>query len=201
METIRHEHLTEAEIEDCVRSRLPRQYAPGVMDHLMNCDECSALLEQEIEIRRNFLKALELAPQAEARTTKTSWPVMRWLTAPALAAAALAAFLFVGPTLRQPGGGTQTVELAAYRGTVNTAVAAGSPVVLKMDASGLETEGAVELRVVDTEGREVWRSTPHRSGNQWVDEVKRDLARGVYWVRLNRAGQQDVIREFRLEVK
>lgn len=200
METIRSEHLSEAEIEDCVRSRILRDTAPAVLSHLTNCDHCAALLQQEAQLRREFRETLKAA-HLQVPDTESRWSRVRAFPAPALAAiTAIGWFLLFAPVFQPVTGKGNTVELTAYRGNSNAKISSNAPLILKMDARGLDDSGGIELRIVDGSGRQVWHSVPHLVETHWVDVVNRRFSRGVYWVRLSAHGQVDPAREFRLDI-
>lgn len=201
METIRTEHLSEAEIEDCARNKLRREDAEAIMSHFMNCDHCAALVEAEQTMRREFILAHEhaAAPAAEPRR-KRSWPNIWTFPVPALATAVVGAVLFLGPQFHVPGGNLQTVSLTAYRGAPGTVASASAPLVLRLDATGLETQSGLQVQIVDETGRQVWQSRPDTEGLQFVAKVDRRLRSGVYWVRLVQPGDETPAREFRLQV-
>jgi len=168
----------------------------------LNCDHCATLVEQEQDFRRDFCTAArELAAAAEPVKARLPWS--GWSTfAPAMAAAAAIAVAVVFiPTFHKPNAGPQTVNLSAYRGTDRVTASAGTPLVLRLDTTGLDLDTRAEVRIVDTEGREVWRETPRADGNYGVVNVTRRLDRGVYWVRLVRQGDPSPQREFQLDIR
>lgn len=202
METIRNEHLSEAEIEEYALGRLPRESAPAVLSHLMNCDECATLLEQEQDFRQVFCAAAEEAAKTEPSKERQTGLRWNWFPAPAMmAAAALALVIFFVPTLQRSGTTAQTLNLSAYRGGDAVTASVSSPLVLRLDTTGLETGNRADVRIVSSDGREVWRESPRKEGNQSVVTVQRRLDPGLYWVRLYRDGGETADREFRLEVK
>jgi hypothetical protein len=204
METIRNEHLTEAEIEEFACGRLSRDSAPAVLSHLMNCDDCATLLEAEQDLRRDFREAAAEAAKAEPKKSRLAWPQWAVFPAPALAAAAAIALvvLFI-PTLRTPDTQARTVNLSAYRGATTVTASASAPLVLNLDLTGLNLRGGADLQVkiVDAGGSAVWQEAARIEGNHCVVNVNRRLDAGVYWVRLARQGETTPEREFQLDIK
>ena len=201
METIRQEHFSQAEIDACARTRsLSRELAPALMEHYMNCDHCASLVEEEQQLRRDFCTAAKLSLQGAQEKKEPAWGRISAFPVPALAAFALTAILLFGPAFQRTAAHVTTVELKAYRGSTNAAVSGRGPLVLKLDTTGLEVRGPVELRIVDATGRQVWHSKPRLSGGEWVDNINRRLARGVYWVRVMENGGSELLREYRLDI-
>ena len=203
METIRNEHLSEAEIEEYACGRLPRETATAVLGHLLNCDQCATLLEEEQDFRQIFRAAAQEAAQTEPAKAKLPWSGWSWFTAPAMAAAAVVALVaFFVPAFHKPNVGTQTVSLSAYRGGDTVVASASAPLVLRLDATGLDLRGQPEVRIVDAAGREVWRGIPQTEKNLWIANINKKLDAGLYWVRVFRQGDlTSQQREFRLDVK
>ena len=203
METIRNEHLSEAELENCARGRLLRQDAPAVLSHLTNCDHCAELLEAELDLRRGFRLALgTAAARPSVLQMRPTWARVAVFPAPvAIAALAVAAILLFSPSFRASTAAPQAVELRAFRGVGEVTASAGRPLQISLDGAGLDAAADVELRIVDEAGRQVWQSKPRPSGGNSTDVVHAPLGTGVFWVRLNAPGQVEPLREYRLQVE
>ena len=202
METIRQDHLSESEVEDYARGRISRQSATNLIGHLLNCDLCAALVEQEQNFRDALLLAAKQQPQDENSFSRRISSTFKTFSIPALGvAAALALAMLYVPLREDSGAGQQTVALKAYRNEASQAVPQHDSLILKLDGAGLTFSTLPEVRIVNSGGRQVWQGKPIGEQTVWIARVEEPLAAGTYWVRLGDAGKSAYLREFRLDIR
>jgi hypothetical protein len=183
-------------LESYSLARLDERSSSAVEEHLLLCEPCQRrLTEFDSFVRATQAAARELQLEAAQRKAAkgASWlmPGWEWRLPGFAMAGSLAGLLFLAaPMLRQTAIlEPQLVQLAATRSASQpgAAVAAGKPVTLALDVTGLELAGAVRVEVADAAG------LPVASGGAEVREdrvqytLRKGLERGNFWVRIYRS--------------
>jgi hypothetical protein len=189
-------------MEEYVFRRLPERSAADFEEHLLICEPC----QERLKATENYIQLMKRAAAQWEPSTGTRGgrvgvrsPKVAFLAALAITAAI--AFAILVPWRASPG--TQTVELAAFRGG-SPALAqarAGTPVDLLIDGSDLDDPHGLRIEVVDAGGKAVWSgAAPEPSADGKIPaRIGARLASGVYWVRLYSPGHE-LVREFGFRV-
>ncbi len=185
--------------------RLDETAAAALEEHLLVCPHCQQQLDElDLFAQAARQAARELQEEAavpgwwdrvKAALTQTiALPAAsRWVTAGALAAA----LAVMAPMLRQPA--ALTVEMTALRGVESSTAAAGHPLTLRIDLTGLPLDNCCDAELVKGSGDVVQRGAARREGAQ-ATFTTGQLSSGQYWVRLY-AKSGEVLRETGLTVK
>jgi anti-sigma factor RsiW len=200
------QHPTEETLEKFLLHRMQDEELETTETHILACDSCVARLEtMEIQLEATKLALADLHNETvEKNYAAAKSPRWAWLKLPTLslagAGAALAIALAVIPQFT-------TVErsVSAVMGSEVTAIPAGRPLLLHLNAKDLPEE-KVSVQVVSADGNEVWKgnSTIH---NSTVDaKLPKFQEKGNYLVRLYAAGENsatdgNLLREFSFAVE
>lgn len=192
-------HADDDQLDRYSMGTLEGEAVPAVEEHLLECAACRERLRQSDEFSALFREAATLPEARPRRFWTSSW--VRRAAGGAAAVAAMAAVLLVGT--RRDGGSPVApviVTLQALRGPESAAeIQAGHPAILLFD---IETpaRGSYEARIFNRSGDEVLKPpTDVREGRLSVSVES--LAKGLYWVRVYRAGSVDPITEYGLRAR
>ncbi len=168
--------------------RLDDTAAAALEEHLLVCPHCQQQLD-ELDLFTHAARqaARELLEEAAAPTlwdrVKASlasgfaMPASRWVAAGSLAAV----IGLMAPMLRQPA--ALTVELAAMRGVESATAAAGHPLTLRVDLTGLPNDNCCEAELVTASGSVMQHGAVRLDGGQAILTTGQ-LTAGQYWVRI-----------------
>ena len=185
----RHPH--EEMFEDYVFGRLSETDLSYFEEHLLVCEKCQTTLAKTDE----YIRVMKAATSVYAGNRKAGGgrdASLRWNAA--AAAILLLTCLTALVSWRTPVVDPMLIELKAYRGTADTALApAGRPLDLKIDLKDVRPATGYRVEIVDSTGRRVWfGGTPVR--------LTKGLATGNYWVRLS-TDTGELLREFGLHAE
>ena len=178
-------------------------------EHLLICEECQdRLTESDAYVRAMRAATAELSGHDGSRVAE--WLVSRlsgflrlpWPTWAGVGVAGLMALMWLGRPEAPP---PLAVFLHSTRGAesaaVNAVVGSGRPLLLELDVEGLPRLPAYEAEIVDSAGREIWRSVVQPKGGRLFVLEPKALDGGTFWVRLYSAqGNTDLLREYGLQV-
>ena len=193
-------HISEELLEQYAFRRLTEPQSAPVEEHLLICPTCQDRLD-EIE---NYIQVMKLAASRQRQKSRFShlggWPFPARL--------GLAGLIVTAVALVIPWRGrnmpASEVTLVASRGTSSTPVAearAGAGLILKMDVSEIAKSGDYAVSLVNSEGRELWRTLATANQHQLLVQSPARIS-GRYWVRLFDTSQPPVLlREYGLELK
>jgi len=197
-------HLEDADLEQYSMGTLPEARLEPFEEHFLACDSCQdRLLEMEA-----YVNAVRSVSPKLRKARRPWWRELLTGRRPIwVAAMALALMLVVGigyvriAETRQP---EDLVAVALYssRGIEGLAAAhapAGKPLSLRIDLTELQPFPSYRLEIVDSVGRQVWRTVAlPRDGK--IGQATKGLSGGQYYVRLYAPGGE-LLREFGLRAR
>jgi hypothetical protein len=224
------EHPNETTLERFLLQQSASAELEAVETHILVCESCITRLEA-LEISLATLQSALLAFETEriqkerhASRTTTIWN--KWFTMPTLSwagatCAALALGLAVVPSeLQQSISVERTVThfaegalsacntstaslLSACRGFEAAILPSDRPMRLRVDTTDL-TPGPIQVQLVSSIGKEVWRGTTTVRNEQAKVELPQIAKAGVYFLRLYTQiaiADEGLLREFRFEIQ
>jgi hypothetical protein len=202
-------HPVEETLERYVMKTCTPKEIEDIEDHLFVCEHCQKRLGPIEEWVSLMKVALPMGPRELPATPlwrrPIAWiPLARLRSAPlGLAMAGAAVLLALSPFwLRdRPSsyGAVQTVVLSANRGGASdTMFTAKAGSLIKLQFPAADLIGPLELAVVDGTGAPVFSTRLQNAGDTVPLPAK--LNPGVYWVRLNRIEDHQLLRETGLRV-
>jgi len=169
-------------------------------EHLLVCQEC----RQRLALEDDFLQGMRDAGKVLEREQggPRYWRSIRrspW--GPILAAVVVLVFATImwAPWRRAPVR-PAVVFLEAMRGTQNAPAAAGQPLILALDITGVPQLPEYGVKIVDEGGSLVFESKAAAQDNQARATLMRGLPAGRYFVRLH-APTGELLREYALTVR
>ena len=202
------EHPTEETLERFLLHQMQEEELEGMETHILACDSCVTRLEElEIQIAATKIALAELHNQtvaenyAKERNSRWTWlRSHRWSMASATAVLALGVAVVPKLTVPSP----FEAEISAYRGSETTAIPAGRPLLLHLNAKDMPAEN-VKVEVVNSDGNEIWKGS-NAVNHEKVDAKLPEISnKGNYLLRLYASGKNgapgDLLREFSFEVK
>jgi hypothetical protein len=207
-------HIAQDVLEEYALGRLNEADEEAVEEHLLLCEECQDRLTDIDDFIGAIRAAAPAQESAQSRPKNVIWDRLGEWTGgffgwkPVYAAGAIAAALAIivlAPGERGTAGPAVEVSLEAVRGDASRGaeVAAGRPLVLKIDLTGLEGVSAFAVEVADVMGQTLWRTTVESRGETAVRvNPEAPLGAGTYWVRAYDAkAPGELLREFGLTVR
>jgi anti-sigma factor RsiW len=188
-------------IESYSMGRLAASELEEFEEHLIACPKCQNLVAAEDAFTQGMRGAAQAfhPPLALGRKHRP-WslhPSPAWAFAlPVIALLLFSASRFPFARHFTP---TVLVSLQTTRGAVTDSIAAGQPLILAMDLTGLPQLPAYKLEVVDSTGHPVFHSQAIPQNNQVRSSLGRGLPRGAYFVRLY-SSTGELLRESALAV-
>jgi hypothetical protein len=187
-------HVGDDVLERYLLRRLTEAEIPPVEEHLLVCEEC----QDQMAETENFMLATRVALQKQARKPagipfrtrlltllrpRYAMPVM------AMALFSVGLGVYMQPRQLSPGATLPEVSLTAMRGPDSALphVRADHGLVLNLPGNALPAAAdAYQVRIVNSDGVEIWIGIPQLMGNGIRAVVSRQLNPGHYWVRLTR---------------
>jgi hypothetical protein len=199
-------HPSDEVLEQYSVGTLPEDAVEQFEEHLLVCPSCQDRLQAVDRYVRNVRSAVEQINAAPAPfegngVAGVARRLLRPVPVLALTAMMVLAAVFLLPRFSDPALGPAAavpVVLAATRGAPGGTAPAGKPLLLRLDASGLEGS-AYAVEVVDVDGAPVLEAAGRREKDQIVVASARPFAAGMYWVRLYGA-EHELLREYGLRV-
>lgn len=194
-------HISEELLEKYAFRRLTEQESAPVEEHLLICPTCQDRLN-EVDDYIQVMKLAASQPPLKGRFSNLGgWPFPARL--------GIASLIVIIGALVIPWRGrnmpAREVTLVASRGSSSTPVAearAGPGLILRMDVSEIAKFDNYTVSLVNSEGRELWRTLAPANQHQLLVRSPAKLAAGRYWVRLFDTSQPPVLlREYGLELK
>jgi hypothetical protein len=195
-------HVPAEMIEQYSMGRLDGSELEKFEEHLLICEKCQdrvALEDAFINGVRDAGKALAEQSAAPRRWSFALWPKPAW----ALGLAAISLLVFTGIEWRSWRGATAQpaiVMLQTVRGSESALAAAGRPLKLDFDLTGLPQFGEYKIEVVDAAGTSVLQTKAARHDNRSQTVLARGLAAGTYFARVY-APSGELLREYALAVR
>lgn len=197
-------HVSEEILELYAMDRLGEPKLGEVEEHLLICERCQDRVEEIdgfVKVFRQAARHTGGVDEHEAASGEPSrlWAWLKPVWAATAAAAAVLVVVLVTP--RQPDTlPAQSIELRAMRGErVVAEAAAGRPLQLRLDVTGLDGGTRHRVELVSAEGNVVWKGAESAVSGALAIQTP-PVAAGAYWVRLlNPAGETE--REFGLRVR
>jgi len=192
------QHLEDDELDRYSLGAIPEAELPDFEEHLLLCAECRSRLAAADEFAGLF-RAAASQPEAAPRRRQSTFrrPAIAWPVAAVLAAG----LCLVVVSLRDSSQTPSTVYLNALRGPESSVhVTAGKPLEVVFDVEPSDASAAYEARVADSDGREFLRVPPHTRDRHLAVHVQ-GLGPGMYWVRLYRKGNGELLAEYGVESK
>ncbi len=204
-------HLSEDVLEEYVFGRVAEPALSRVEEHLLACPRCQdslARVDEYIALMKYGLADLARSAPGSVAVQERRYPLFPIQGKLAFGTVGLAVLLALttATLMKKPSAGPAEVVLQSLRagGTGGMARApAGRMLKLAIDARALIGEGSGEfnLRIVDAAGRTEWQGAVERGPDGMIAvQVGRELARGIYWVRLyTKTG--GLLREYGLRIE
>jgi hypothetical protein len=202
------EHVPEDSLELYSMGRLPEAELEGVEEHLLLCEVCRSRVEELDEFIRTFRETAQVVP-VRAQSGKQPKRLLKRLVGgwtlwrPAYGLAGALAVLLVVVAIRQPApepGPVSEIHLQAMRSSEVVEAKANTPLNLRLDLSMLAPHPAYDVRIADSRGAVVWRSSVTPRGEYAIANVGGGLRAGQYWVRVY-SGAGTLLREYSLRVR
>ena len=187
------EHPDDYIWEEYSFGRLDEEQISAAEGHLLLCEQCQFKVAETDEWRRLFKywetwltqsaprrrsRLLAFPSHARAGTVTLAF---------ALAAAGLAAVIWVSPSQQEASGTPVAVSLRSLRGGAGEAVnraPARRPLELSMSAPGITSRTNCRVEVVTAGGSLVWSGSSNPSDGSLSVDISTSLRPGIYWVRL-----------------
>jgi hypothetical protein len=196
MEPMDDSHYSQELLKRYAAHGLPSS-RPDVTNHLIACDNCSEIYEAALTRMKQQPGAIVIRAERNPQANFLSFPKPVWA-----AAGALLFMIFMNQTVQPERGAAQVLEIAAVRGGQSVQARSGVPLVLRLDTTGLDVPGRVQVAVVNDRGRAVWTGAADHVDSVWKAETARGLRPGRYWVRVpDPARSGELLREFQLDVQ
>ena len=174
--------------------------------HIMACDSCVARLETlEIQLAATKMALAELHHETVAKNVANAKnPRWAWLKVPSLSLAGAGATLALALAVL-PNFTTAEATVSAFRGSETTAIPAGRPLLLHLNAKDL-AEQPVSVEVVTSEGNEIWKGSSKINHDVADARLPKIDQKGSYLIRLyapseKTSAQGNLLREFSFEVQ
>ena len=188
-------------LEQYALGQLAETDAATVEEHFLICGVCRDRLDQ----MESFIAAARIvladAESEQATPAAGSARIGLWSWSGGLLVTASLTLVVIGIVAPWryaiPAGPAQTVTLVATRGPAGARVFPG-PIELKVDATQLPEARDYRFEVVNSAGKQVWRSSRIAKAPQIRAAVPR-IGRGQSWVRIY--GGDALIREYGLAVE
>jgi hypothetical protein len=198
-------HASDEVLEQYSLGKLPEREVETFEEHLLICPACQDRLgemDRYVRVTRSALEEVEAAP-APYGGDSVAGAVRRLLhPGPVLAIAATAALAIVLlPRISAPPlspAAAVAVTLEATRGAPGGPAPAATPLLLRLDAAGLEGS-AYAVEIVDAAGAPVLEAAARREQNHIVITGARTFAAGTYWVRVY-GDEHELLREYGLRI-
>jgi hypothetical protein len=198
-------HPTAEQFELYSLGTLPEAEIEPLEEHLLICQDCQDLLAETdsyVMAMRSAAKEMEAEPAAAGRSAWSGpW---RWLCRPgpalALVSACALLLFLLRPGLPGPPAVPATVILQATRGAApdGPVTAAGKPVRLRLDLTGVAALPSYRLELADADGARVAGSDVDARQDSLIWNLA-PLGAGRYWVRVYEPGPaRRLLREFAL---
>ena len=204
MQSVKNDHPSPDELENCLLDRSSEEQRQVVEEHLLVCDACRDAL-QDIHatiLARNWaLEDLEREQSAPSRKWVRFAMPARAYAGCAAAVIALLSWTYIARTGSPVP--ESRVSLTAMRsgGPGPSAFAvAGSKVTMNLDTSSLPSAGRYLVEVVDLAGTRIWDGEIAARTPNLTVRLPKPVSAGRYWVRLN-APNGIALREFELRVQ
>lgn len=196
MEPMDDSHIPEDVLARCAVRGFPAD-SPEITNHLIACDDCNEIYEAELTKHNKHFPVAVTAVVEQSRSAYFPFPTSVWA-----AAGALLLLIFMNPAGQRASSAAQVLEVAAVRGGLRVQARPHVPLVLRLDATGLEIPGSVQVAVVNDRGRAVWTGAARHVDSTWRMESARGFRPGRYWVRIpDPARPNELLREFQLDVQ
>lgn len=200
------EHPTEETLEKFLLHRMQDEELETTETHILACDSCVARLEaMEIQLEATKIALAEFHKQTVeenyAAAKSSRWA---WLRMPALSLAGVGATLAIALSVA-PRFTPIERSVSAVMGSEVTAIPAGRPLLLHLNAKDLPEE-KVSVQVVSAEGNELWKGDSNIH-NATVDaKLPKFSEKGNYLVRLygpsdKASNDSNLLREFSFSVE
>jgi hypothetical protein len=190
-------HVEEEVLERYAMGGLSAELLPALEDHLLSCSACQSRLMETDEFIRSFrIAASDLGEMNAVPFWKQIFRFYpaRWAVAAVLLTMSLA---FVGVLRRGVHAPAAIVVMQSLRGPDRGAhIPAGEPAVLIFDLAA-PAAGSCRLQIVDPVGKKVQETGTSLREGRLAASVG-GLARGDYWVRLYRVGNNELLAEYSL---
>jgi hypothetical protein len=199
----RGEHIDDDVLEQYALDRLTGDQLAATEEHLLLCGYCRDRLEQLDAFVASLRTAIQnpaLDPprrgSAQSRV-RGGFHALWAVTAAAAAVIGVGYFSPSGPGVREPA----TVEMRAMRGEPSAGVApAKTPLVLRLDATGLPSADIYRVEVVDYSGASRWNGDVRLQSGMLVAQTP-GMPPGMYWVRAIDPARPETLREYGLTLK
>jgi hypothetical protein len=202
-------HPTEELLEEYIFGRVRDPVLAVLEEHLLLCDSCQATLH-DLEEYACLMKAGLASFEASAKERQSDLfsplhvPSRFSWTGIVLVCALLLAILATTVPRRSQRTAGATVQLAALRGGEDGGLAGGPanrPLDFSIDATSLPPALGYRLELVDPSGRILWAEAAQQTGPKLSAHFARGADSGVYWVRLYSSGDDQLLREFGLQLQ
>jgi hypothetical protein len=193
-------HIHEDQLERYTKDLLSEPEQRRCEEHLLICEACRDALEET----EAYVSAMRAAARHFLRTPSVHpsprwWPLRAvpvWAAAAAMVSALVP--LSVYQVRRRPLETPVTVNLRAMRGLAAETEAAGKPLVLELDVSGLPRYDAYRIDLVNEKGLVLWGKAVRVQGSE-VRTQSPALPLGLFFVRVY-SPPGELLREYSLRV-
>jgi hypothetical protein len=189
-------HPSEELLEEYFFHRLEEARLAEIEEHLLICEVCRNAV-RDLDV---FIPSMKAAAARPTENQYRSFPIASRIgVASTVALLLVALVVFRTRPLDNPA--PAEVMLSSIRGLESSSEApAGKPLQLHIEAPDLVSGQKYRVAVVDAAGGSVWTGTAIDAGGKVLAQEPKQLAKGVYWVRLyDSEGRQ--LREFGMSVK
>jgi hypothetical protein len=200
------EHPTEETLENFLLHRMQEEELEATETHILACDSCVArlgTLEIQLEAMKLALAEThkENVEEKYAAAKSSRWA---WLKVPSLSLAGAGAAVAIAITVI-PQFTTVERSVSAVMGSEVTAIPAGHPLLLHLNAKDLPAE-KVSVQVVSADGNEVWKGNSTINNSTVDAKLPKFSDKGNYLIRLYGPGEQsssegNLLREFSFAVE
>jgi hypothetical protein len=196
-------HPTEDELEKYLLGHTTVSRTEAIEEHLLVCGSCQAALEEAEIFVLAMRSACQELLQERAVAPRRWWQIRISVAAYAGSFAVLMTVLSLGYVYRASTPVPESeLALTATRSAADQHApfaAAGSTVLLHLDATSLPPQGRYIVELVDLAGDRIWAGGASAAGTTVTIRIGKRLEAGRYWVRLNNANDAE-LREFELNV-
>jgi hypothetical protein len=193
-------HIEEVELDQYAMGVLSEELLPTVEEHLLACSVCQARLaatDNFVQVFRMAATQLETRPVSAWSRILNSRPIL-WSGVAALAALSI---LFVETRPQKATVPPAIVLMQSLRGPeAGATVPGGRPFVLVFDVTASSTPDKYHVKVLGLEGDEVSAAAGEVKEGRVSASFDR-LRPGSYWVRLYRAGSNEMAAEYALRAE
>lgn len=200
-----HRHPGNEQLEVYCLDSLSEPALSELEEHLLVCLPCQARVE-EMDVYTRAMRGAALAVRSSAAKPGfwSSWwrPQFAWAAGLAAVILAVAVGLEAPNALLRHPGAPYSIALETTRGdAASNRAPHGRPLILNLDVTQLAGFPHYLLQIVNSSGAAVWNAQVRPdSGGKITQATKRDLASGVYYVRIY-SPSKALLREFALQIE